>query len=74
MHIILVSCRIFCVLSNDMLHVSIGTFHIFLGDICTNIKVTKNHSAPVITNPYKDNKTPKLVCDFPKALAVICMN
>ena len=49
-------------------------------------KVTKKKTAPLppppplpkaptdITHTCIDNKTPKLVCDFPKPLAVICVN
>ena len=49
--------------------------HIFLEDTCTNIKVTKKISAPQVWNSHNPrNKTPNLVCDFPKPIAVICVN
>ena len=72
--ILVPSCCLFCVLSNDMLNVCL--YGHFLEDACTSIKDTQNLQTSTVTHdqPCIDNKTPKLESAFPKPLAVICVN
>ena len=64
--ILISSCCLFCVLSNDMLNVSIGFFSLKIHVPTSRLLINLYHQSPADTHPCMNNKILKLLCDFPK--------